>query len=333
LGGPHPIAPGFPMEETQRERSRKDKGSTREDGFQRVLPFYREGNQRAYLTEQDENTDRVNFLRPDYKMHTTLTTLIDRLDSSAVSGTGVIEWGSPVPSFGDLSTSKVATLGLNPSNREFLDEKGVELQGAVRRFHTLNSLGLSSWADADTRHLRLIIESCRLYFLGNPYDRWFKRLDFVISGANASYYETAQGACHLDLIPYATARKWTELSTRQRSSLLTIAADTLGLLLKDSPVQTLILNGKSVVEHFQKIAGIRLDREKMPTWSLPRVPKPDVTGYAYQGFIESMAGIALPRRILVLGYNHNLQSSFGVTTQVIKSIQKWISEAVNSAVA
>ena len=67
-------------------------------------------------------------------MYTTLTTLIDRLDSTAISGTNAILWGCPVPSFGDLSSSQVATIGLNPSNREFVDESGNELQGAYDDF-------------------------------------------------------------------------------------------------------------------------------------------------------------------------------------------------------
>lgn len=260
-------------------------------------------------------------------MHSALTTLIDRLDSSAVSGTDVIQWGCPVPSFGDLSSSRVATLGLNPSNREFVDESGNELQGKSRRFHTLNSLGLASWSEADARHLRLILESCRAYFLGNPYDRWFRKLDQIVSGTNASYYDTSCQACHLDLIPYATARKWTELTQQQRSSLLAVAGDTLGLLLRDSPVRVLILNGKSVVDHFQDIAGVCLERQEMPTWSLPRQSKPDVTGIAYRGIVDTLSGIELGHSVLVLGFNHNIQSSFGVTTEVIQAIRAWIAKA------
>jgi hypothetical protein len=245
----------------------------------------------------------------------------------------VIRWGSPVPSFGDLSSARVATLGLNPSNREFVDEQGGELQGVLRRFHTLQSLGLESWADADARHLNLILESCRTYFFGNPYDRWFKRLDQVVSGANASFYESSCGACHLDLIPYATERKSTELTARQRSSLLAVAADTLGLLLRDSPVRILILNGKSVVEHFQDVAGISLEQEQMSGWSLPRQPKPDVAGFAYRGVVDTLSGIRLRHEILVLGYNHNLQSSFGVTSEVVHAIRSWISRSVNELTA
>jgi hypothetical protein len=222
----------------------------------------------------------------------------------------------------------VATLGLNPSNREFVDEQGDELQGPLRRFHTLNSLGLARWTDADARHLRLILESCIKYFSGNPYDRWFKRLDQVVIGAKASFYDSSCGACHLDLIPYATTRKWTELTPAQRLTLLEIAADTLGLMLRDSPVRILILNGRSVVERFQEVAGVSLEKQEMPDWSLTRNAKRSVVGLAYRGLIDSISGIKLSREILVLGYNHNLQSSFGVTNEVILAIRDWISKEV-----
>jgi hypothetical protein len=266
-------------------------------------------------------------------MHTTLTTLIDRLDSPGISGTEVIRWGCPVPSFGDLANSRVATLGLNPSNREFVDQGGKELEGQLRRFHTLNSLGLRSWEQVDARHLTMILESCRSYFLGNPYDTWFKRLDQVVSSAGASFYDVSRAACHLDLIPYATSRKWTELTPRQRSSLLEVTADTLGLLLRDSPVRILLLNGQSVVSKFQEIAGVALEREEMAGWTLPRVEKPEVTGFSYRGTVTTISGINLGHEVLVLGYNHNLQSSFGVTKGVIQAIRNWISKTVKGECA
>lgn len=264
-------------------------------------------------------------------MHTALTTLIHRLEGGAVSGTSVIHWGCPVPAFGDVSTSRVATLGLNPSNREFMDASGKELEGASRRFHTLRSLGLRSWADTDARHLRLILESCRTYFLGNPYDAWFRRLDYVVSGADVSYYDSGRGACHLDLIPFATARKWTELTRQERSSLLAVAADTLGLLLRDSPIRILILNGRSVVHQFHEIAEVTLKRRAMPNWSLPRRSR-DVTGFAYTGVVDSVAGVDLGHELLVLGFNHNLQSSFGVTTRLIRAIRSWVSRTVTEPI-
>jgi hypothetical protein len=265
-------------------------------------------------------------------MYATLTALLDRLDRKVVVAADVIRWASPVPSFGPLERAQVATLGLNPSNREFVDEAGRELEGPDRRFHTLSSLGLSSWADADARHLTLIIESCNAYFAGNPYDRWFRTLDQVVGAANASYYPgAASAACHLDLIPYATARKWTDLTPRQRGSLLTVAGDVLASLLRDSGIRVLILNGQAVVDHFTGAFRVPLQRYEMEEWALSRANARHVMGFAYRGLVDELAGIDLGRQIVILGFNHNLQSSYGVTTNVIQHIRRWVADMVAQA--
>jgi len=165
-----------------------------------------------------------------------------------VAGMGIVPWGAPVPAFGDLATARVATVGLNPSNREFMDAHGNELRGTSRRFHTLHSLGLTSWGDIDARHLRLILDSFRSYFHVNPYDRWFRPLNHVLSGTQTSYYDEFSSVCHLDLIPYATTGKWTALNRSQRSALLDLADNSLAELLCDSNVRVILLNGHSVVE-------------------------------------------------------------------------------------
>jgi hypothetical protein len=258
-------------------------------------------------------------------VHSALATLIDRMDDPRITRSGVIRWGAPVPSFGDLATSKVATLGLNPSNREFVDEAGKELDGRARRFHTLQSLGIRSWEDANPSHLRLILNSCRNYFLCNPYDRWFKRLDEVVSGTEMSFYGDSNRACHLDLIPYATFHKWTDLTPVQRITLLSSAGDVLALLLRDSPVRVLLLNGASVVEHFERLTGLHLGRREMRDWGLCRRGTRQVRGISYQGVLRHLCGVSLSREVLVLGYNHNIQSSFGVTTRVVDAIRDWVS--------
>ena len=256
--------------------------------------------------------------------------LLDRLDSYAVSSSGIIPWSSPIPFFGDASNPQVATVGINPSNREFVDKSGKELEGLFRRFHTLSSLGLESWSEADSRHLELIIGTCCSYFLGNPYNIWFKKLDTVIGGAKASYYDALSNACHFDLVPYATRCKWTELSGKQRNLLFELTGDVLGLTLRDSSVRILILNGSSVVKIFQSISGICLQEEEIPAWSLQRKASPNVTGFAYTGVVDSLFGIPLGREVAVLGFNHNLQSSFGVSGKTIRAIRDWIALAVEA---
>lgn len=273
----------------------------------------------------------TDFSRYDW-IHETLATLVDRLIGPDLKDTDVIKWGCPVPAFGDLSKSKIATLGLNPSNKEFVDNSGNELDGSNRRFHTLKSLEIDCWSETEDQHLDLINYSCRNYFRRNPYDTWFKKLDYLISDTNASFYDCSETACHLDLIPYATSCKWTDLNKSQRSTLLTTVADTLGLLLKNSPVEVLILNGKSVVNHFQSISGIYLKQEEMLDWELPRKNLSGIKGIAYKGFVNHVSGIDLDREVLVLGFNHNIQSSFGVTKQVTTAIKNWISESVNKEI-
>lgn len=262
-------------------------------------------------------------------MQTTLTRLLERMKGPAAGEAGIIPWSCPVPVFGRLADSRIATLGINPSNREFVDESGKELDGPSRRLHTLKSLRLQRWSDANHSHLELIEESCYGYFSRNPYNSWFKRLDDLISGTRTSFYNNSTSACHLDLIPFATERKWTDLTHRQRSALLATAGDTFGMLLNESSVRMLILNGNSVVSKFEEISGLTLESKVMPGWSLPRRCN-SVKGFAYKGFVRRIGGVKLKHDVMVLGYNHNIQSSFGVTKNVISAIRLWITEMVGS---
>jgi hypothetical protein len=259
--------------------------------------------------------------------------LIGRLDGHLCKSTKVIPWSCPVPSFGDVSTSVIATLGVNPSNREFVDESGRELHGPSRRLHTLTSLGLKKWSDVDATHVAMVAEACREYFSRNPYIGWFRALDNVMAGAGVSYYGGAYRACHLDLIPYATKCKWTELTIRQRSTLLAVGGDTLAVLLRDSSIRVLILNGRTVVAHLQKVANTDFQRTPKRQWTLPRKSGSGVVGIAFRGTLTQLSGINLERSIVVIGYNHNLQSSFGVTTSVKKEIAKWVSGEVSEVIS
>lgn len=252
-----------------------------------------------------------------------ITELVDRLSDPKLLKLDVITWGAPVPTFGNLDGAKIATLGLNPSNKEFVDNGGNELMGNDRRFHTLNSLGLDAWEDAQPSHLNSIVELCNEYFSRNPYDGWFKRLDYLISGTSMSYYFPSSGACHLDLIPYATSTKWGELTNWQRNTLLEQYGDILGELLRKSSIKLLVLNGRSVLDNFNKISDVNYEVTLMDEWCLPR-KSTGVLGFAYEGTCKIIGGVPLNQPLHILGFNHNIQSSYGITTGVQESIRKWI---------
>ena len=233
-------------------------------------------------------------------------------------------WAAPVPVFGDLSGAKLATVALNPSKREFVAKDGSELTGSARRFHTLSSLQLSDWSEANTGHITRMLDSYLLYFRRNPYNVWFKPLEKIMSGTPFSLY--GSGACHLDLIPYATSPTWTGLTMQQRVKLLAATADILPLLLNDSAIRVLILNGTCVVQNFQEMSGKTLRAAEVPDWSLPSGKQ--TPGFSFRGEVERLADVSLAKPILVLGYNHNLQSSFGITRDVKERIGAWISDEV-----
>jgi hypothetical protein len=60
-------------------------------------------------------------------MKSLVSSLLSRLGDGHLAEAGVIPWSSPVLSLGDVTMARVATLGLNPSNREFVDGDGKEL--------------------------------------------------------------------------------------------------------------------------------------------------------------------------------------------------------------
>ena len=151
-------------------------------------------------------------------MRAVISTLLDYL-LELTCDTAAIDWTPPVPAFGDPFRAQVATLGLNPSDREFVDVHGRELDGVQRRFPTLRSFGLQAWHEATDAHLDEIAEACRFYFERNPYDAWFNRLDFLIQDTSTSFYTPLSPATHLDLVPYATGMKWATLPKRDRALL------------------------------------------------------------------------------------------------------------------
>jgi hypothetical protein len=256
-------------------------------------------------------------------MYASMTTFVDRLDRMQTQPGSLLSWGCPVPFFGDLSSARFATVGINPSNREFMDVRGRELQGDQRRLPTLRSLGLTRWGEANALHLREILEACALYFHRNPYDRWFGVLEHVFEPSGLSFYGRNPSACHIDLVPFATRTKWTLLPGDERRRLLASTSDALGLLLRDSNVEVLMLNGRSVVDHFELLTNVQLDCSAMESWNLRRGDSPTVRGFAYAGIVHQVGGVPLRRRLRVYGYNHNLQSSFGISRRVVSSIGRW----------
>src|ERR1700751_4531155 len=118
--------------------------------------------------------------------------MLETMVCRRVPVTEVVTGSTPVVAFGDPLTATVATLGINPSWREFLADDGTLLHGRARRLSTLLSLSADSTASLRPDQVRTVIAECAAYFRPNrnPYRRWFDPLDNILRTAlGASYYD------------------------------------------------------------------------------------------------------------------------------------------------
>jgi hypothetical protein len=258
-------------------------------------------------------------------LYSAIARLIDELDSAPEPE--LVQWACPVPFFGRITEATVATVGINPSNREFVGADGAELDGQRRRLPTLNSLSLKDWSRADGGDIRAITQACLAYFEGNPYRPWFDVLERLLNPSGISYY-SGRRAAHLDLVAYATGTKWGFLPPGLRSRLVARGRRTLAEVIRDSPVEVLVLNGRSVVNEFVASAQVKLAATPVPGWTLPRASGRGVGGVRYTATLASLGGVEFDRLVEIVGFNHNLQSSFGVTKSVVGRIAMEVGEVV-----
>jgi len=238
----------------------------------------------------------------------------------------VVSWASPVPYFGKIASARVATIGINPSNLEFVDGSGKALIGSQRRLETLDSLRLAAWREADGQTVRTLARGCTMYFRGNPYRRWFDVLERVLAVSGYSYYR-GNLAAHLDLVPYATATKWGLLPMGVRRGLIANGRTPLAELIAYSRLELLVLNGRSVVDAFLASTESTLAVTPVNHLNLPRSGGKWIQGLRWDGVVTHIAGQDLGREVRVVGFNHNLQSSFGVTKRVMEGIGMEVGDA------
>jgi hypothetical protein len=124
----------------------------------------------------------------------------------------------PIPWFGDSdaffdSKLKIVTVGLNPSGIEFRKSRD-------KREKSINGKWQKRFSIVDTKYsvnqLKKVLDS---YFDTNPYMDWFDNFEYVLKGANASYFknENKHTALHLDFCsPIATEPTWSKLGAQNK---------------------------------------------------------------------------------------------------------------------
>ena len=223
---------------------------------------------------------------PDY--------LLERAISTPPEACGVLAASTPVLAFGHPTQSTVATLGINPSSREFLNRAGQVLSNEKRRLATLESLNVAAHSELNEEHADQILNDCANYFdpvEGNPY-AWFRPLNQLLQESTGTSYGAS--ACHIDLAQWATDPVWRGLTQSQQHVLLKDGAPFLREQLRRQQFRLVLINGRTVAQAAEAAGVVRWNE----VITIQGKPSADF-------FIGECFGS------LVLGWSANIQSQPG----------------------
>ena len=119
----------------------------------------------------------------------------------------IVKQSIPVPFFGNIETSKVATISINPSNKEFEDDNKNLLRGSDKRFVDRDVLKVNDTDYLSKENADAVYDSLINYFDHNPYMRWFGPLEKYVGNMFDCFYSKGT-MVHLDIYPWATQNKW-----------------------------------------------------------------------------------------------------------------------------
>ncbi len=185
--------------------------------------------------------------------------LIQRILRPYPQDSFVVDKSTAVVSFGDSLTSRVATIGINPSSAEF-QEEGKPLTGDMRRLEDLDSLEIKHPNEIRESHAEKILEGCKNYFqTNNPYMDWFGNLqNNVLRNIGASYLNG--DACHLDLVQWATDPVWGEISNSKiRTRLLNEDLPFLSDQLKAKNLELIFLGSSEVMNKLTGTGDVKVE--------------------------------------------------------------------------
>jgi len=161
----------------------------------------------------------------------------------------LVEFSTPVVSFGYPKRARAATLGINPSSNEFQIGNGNKnpLKVGDKRLVDTLQFGTDKPKSLTRDQAVEVIKGCYNYFNVNPYD-WFEKLEqTILLPSGFSYYDNT--ACHLDLVQWATDPVWQSIKDKTvTKALLDADQDFLEFQLKEYDFEVIFLNGATVMK-------------------------------------------------------------------------------------
>ena len=169
----------------------------------------------------------------------------------------IVEQSTPVVAFGDCTTARVATLGINPSYEEFQDSNGVLLKGNEKRLVDHESLGGDFNTGLSESQAEKVVAGCANYFSNRPFG-WFDEIERVVLKPNGMNYRSGE-ACHLDVIQWATNPTWSKIKNQNEcASLLANDSEFLKFQVASQGYDFIFLNGNTVIKQVKSLNLMKL---------------------------------------------------------------------------
>jgi hypothetical protein len=183
--------------------------------------------------------------------------LIERTMLAYPSNAPIVQGSTPVVSFGDCTTARVATLGINPSYEEFQDSDGQILKAQEKRLIDHESLGGSFQSGLTESQAEKVVAGCSAYFSKRPFG-WFDEIEKVVLKPNGIDYKSGE-ACHLDIFQWATNPIWSKIPNQKEcASLLENDSEFLRFQITSQNYDFIFLNGNTVIKQVKSLNLVKL---------------------------------------------------------------------------
>lgn len=183
-------------------------------------------------------------------------TILEYIKQPIPENMDIVSQSVPILFFGHIENAHIATIGINPSDKEFLSIDKIILEKKEKRLKDRQDLNKSDNDELSMDDAREIYDSKTKYFKKNPYKPWFGEkntgnMERILKIFNKSYSYYNDTAIHLDITPWATSKKWKEYNDNEKKLLITLGNDIAIKIIKNSNIKILYINGKSVLKYLE----------------------------------------------------------------------------------
>jgi len=207
------------------------------------------------------------------KEQTISSIIFERIKKPIDEGLKITGQTTPVVYFGNYALAQACTISINPSDKEFLNEKNNILIGDDERLCSRKKLIKE---DTDTllkENVEEVLKYCDNYFNNNPYKQWFNKIECMINKFGYSYGYSYDGkndnsekkcCVHLNLVQWATTPFWSKIKNKEiKKEHIINDIYILEYLLKSKIFEKIFINGTTVANVIEEYLSIELKKIDM----------------------------------------------------------------------